>query len=492
MKQVVKGMALSPQLTVDLEVQMTTRERDVGSDSDVKAKESPPSICYQMEPERQLLSSSQKDRHRAGTCQGHVVTANRVPPCLMSDQQHTTISLDDVTRVALMVTPQERGDAIDQAWEAVSTIRVILKQQSDEMSLVQQTVFVRNAKDIPLFENLMRAYFGERMPATSFVVQPPCGGQALAIEAWAIGGKEVETTWLARDVVEVCYDKIRWVYVSGITPPLTLKGSYDQTKYCFETLQERLAQAGCSFRDVPRVWLYQGHIISPEEESNAGFSARETISERYRELNRARSDFFDDAISRDDMLRTSNNEVIYPASTGIGTQGDSLLLSGMAIQTNRPDIHLVRLENPMQTSAFDYEKKFSIKSPKFSRAMACAMPAYATIWVSGTASILNSETVHVGDVIKQTHQTIDNIQQLISPSNLAAHGYENSGASLSDLAKVRVYVKHEKDFDACRQVCRERFGHLPTIFAIADVCRPDLLVEIEGVAFSENATVISS
>jgi hypothetical protein len=45
-------------------------------------------------------------------------------------------------------------------------------------------------------------------------------------------------------------------------------------------------------------------------------------------------------------------------------------------------------------------------------------------------------------------------------------------------------VKHPEDFDKVRQVCERRLGRLPAIYAVADVCRPDLLVEIEGVAFS--------
>jgi enamine deaminase RidA (YjgF/YER057c/UK114 family) len=107
-----------------------------------------------------------------------------------------------------------------------------------------------------------------------------------------------------------------------------------------------------------------------------------------------------------------------------------------------------------------------------------------TIWVSGTASILDSETVHPGDVEKQTEQTIDNIERLISPENLQRHGLAGAGAKLTDLAKIRVYVKRQEDYEKCREVCQRRFGALPSIYAQADVCRSELLVEIEGVAFS--------
>ncbi len=119
--------------------------------------------------------------------------------------------------------------------------------------------------------------------------------------------------------------------------------------------------------------------------------------------------------------------------------------------------------------------------------MAIAIGDYLTTWISGTASILNSETVHAGDIERQTHQTIDNIQRLIAAENFARHGANGAGAELSDLAKVRVYVKHLEDFEKCRAICHQRLGDLPTIYARADVCRSDLLVEIEGVAFSRVA-----
>ena len=116
--------------------------------------------------------------------------------------------------------------------------------------------------------------------------------------------------------------------------------------------------------------------------------------------------------------------------------------------------------------------------------MAVRVGNHVTTWVSGTASIVNAETVHKGDAMKQTEQTLTNIEKLIAPENFARHGWADAGATLADLAKIHVYVKHPEDFDKVRQVCERRLGRLPIIYAVADVCRPDLLVEIEGVAFS--------
>jgi enamine deaminase RidA (YjgF/YER057c/UK114 family) len=398
---------------------------------------------------------------------------------LLSHQHHVVVDMEGVHRVALMVTPDPNQSAIDQAWEAVSAIRAIMKQQPVSMDVTMQTVFIRSADDVPAFSRLFHAYYGQRLPATNFVVQPPCGGQALAIEGWAFGGDDVHVEYLSRELVTVTYDSLRWAYVAGVTAPHRFSNAYTQSVYAFEELERQLAIAGASFRDVPRVWLYQGGITEMEHQASG-----QTI-ERYRELNRARTDFFAAQQATGHMRLHPDGKVSYPASTGIGTAGDGITVSCLALQTDRDDVELVALENPGQTSSFNYAAKFSPKSPKFSRAMAVKIGDYVTTWVSGTASILNSETVHRGDIEKQTEQTIDNIERLISAENFARHGMPRGGATLNDMAKVRVYIKHAEEYEACRAVCERRFGHVPTIYADAEICRSELLVEIEGVTFSQ-------
>jgi enamine deaminase RidA (YjgF/YER057c/UK114 family) len=167
--------------------------------------------------------------------------------------------------------------------------------------------------------------------------------------------------------------------------------------------------------------------------------------------------------------------------------GHGLVASCMALETQRDDFFLLPLENPQQTPAYAYDSKYSSQSPKFSRAVALGLGDYVTTWVSGTASIVNAESRHLGDPERQTEQTIDNIERLIAPENFAQHGLKGAGASLHDLAKVRVYVKRAEDLAKCRAVCQRRFGAVPAIYAVAGICRPELLVEIEGVAFSRYA-----
>jgi enamine deaminase RidA (YjgF/YER057c/UK114 family) len=145
---------------------------------------------------------------------------------------------------------------------------------------------------------------------------------------------------------------------------------------------------------------------------------------------------------------------------------------------------LVPLENPLQTSACDYSSQYGVKSPKFARAMAMTAHDFATIFISGTASITGSETQFADDIESQTHRTLDNIEALISEKNFRHHGVSGAGAGMEDLALVRVYIKRQEDFAKTRAICEARLGELPTIYAVADVCRPELLVEIEGIAFA--------
>jgi enamine deaminase RidA (YjgF/YER057c/UK114 family) len=174
----------------------------------------------------------------------------------------------------------------------------------------------------------------------------------------------------------------------------------------------------------------------------------------------------------------------FPASTGIGSDNRDVLMGCIAFRSDRAGVVITPLENPRQTPAFDYPSAYSPKSPQFSRAMALSCGQYATIFISGTASITQSETQHVGDAAAQTRETLANIEALISRKNLARHGLPGHGATLDGLGFVRVYIKRREDYEAVRAVCQSQLGDLPTIYAIADVCRPDLLVEIEGMAFS--------
>jgi chorismatase len=85
--------------------------------------------------------------------------------------------------------------------------------------------------------------------------------------------------------------------------------------------------------------------------------------------------------------------------------------------------------------------------------------------------------------VKQTVQTLDNIAALIDGENLNKHGISDIACGLGNLECARVYVKRASELDIVRQVCERRLpADVPVLYTVADVCRPELLVEIEGIA----------
>jgi len=386
--------------------------------------------------------------------------------------QHCYVNLGDSTRLALMITPRGRGAFRDQANEVLSAMKSMLDRQPEPMVMTVLTVFLKEAQDQAEFQRLVAAFFGPDQPVTNYVLQPPCCSAALAMEAWAIGGKSVRVERFGADTISVAYDGVRWIYCAGVEPQPGLQGVHAQTLDVMEQLRAGLSRAGSRYERIVRTWFYLGCITEPD----AG-------GQRYEELNRARTDFYQDIHFHCSSPELNERGGVYPASTGIGMGGRGLVASCLALETQRKDLCLVPLENPQQTPAYAYSARYSPESPKFSRAVALSLGHYVATWVSGTASIVDSETCHPGDAVKQTEQTIDNIERLISAENFARHGLKGTGASLRDLAKIRVYLKRLQDFEACRAICQKRFGAVPAIYAVADICRPDLLVEIEGIAF---------
>jgi enamine deaminase RidA (YjgF/YER057c/UK114 family) len=102
------------------------------------------------------------------------------------------------------------------------------------------------------------------------------------------------------------------------------------------------------------------------------------------------------------------------------------------------------------------------------------------VFVSGTASITESESRFPENPEKQTEQTLDNIAALIDSKNLERHGISGFVSDLGHLKSTRVYVKRPNELAVIKRVCDKRLGNIPILYTIADVCRPELLVEIEG------------
>jgi enamine deaminase RidA (YjgF/YER057c/UK114 family) len=388
---------------------------------------------------------------------------------------YSVIDLQALSHLWVAAVPRPGTPLEQQVADALRTIEAAVRAEGGDGSVVSQAVFAADPAALEACPRLLRAFYGNHFPATTYIRQRPCAGTRVAVEALALvrGEATVRIERVSEELVIASHNGLSWVHCAQVVPRTDARRVYDRSGSAFAGLPPRLARAAVRCEQVVRVWLYLGDIV--------GMEGRE---QRYQELNRARTDFFARVPFPASPLPGARGGTVYPASTGIGTDGTDIVMSCLALATQRADVRAVPLENPRQTAAYDYAAHYSPKSPKFSRAMAVAWGAYATLFVSGTASITRSESRHPGDATAQTHEVLDNIEALIGEDNLARHGLPGAGATLRDLGVGRVYVKRLEDYAKIRRVCEARLGEVPLTYTLADVCRPELLVEIEGVAYS--------
>jgi len=394
-----------------------------------------------------------------------------------------TVELNDIRHVMTTAIPQCGGTLREQAKDALQSLADVLRAEGALQSIIRQTVFLTEPSQIDECRQIIRDFYGADLPVTSYVPQPPCDGKLLSIEAHGVrpGRCEIEIERVSEQLVMLRHDGLTWAYCTLVVPGTSTAGAYESTANTLRRIRSLLHGRGVRFDQVIRTWFYLGGIVAPEG-----------TTQRYKELNRARADFYKDIPFLGDYQQESRPGPAFPASTGIGAEGRDLTARAIALATDRDDIIATALENPRQTSAYDYARSYSLQSPKFSRAMALSYGPDMTIFISGTASITSSESRHFGDPVAQTHETLDNIEALISEDNLGRHGLPGFGSSLEGLGQVRVYIKRIEDYHKILAVCAQRLGGVPAIYTTTDVCRPELLVEIEGVAFSRREPSPSS
>jgi chorismate lyase/3-hydroxybenzoate synthase len=135
-------------------------------------------------------------------------------------------------------------------------------------------------------------------------------------------------------------------------------------------------------------------------------------------------------------------------------------------------------ENPRQVPAWRYPACHGPRSPSFARAMRAPSSLDRILFVSGTASIVGHESRHHDDVAAQARETLRNIRALIG-------GEEATDRALRDgrFSPVKVYLRCAEDRPIVERILQEELGEeTPILYLQADICRPELLVELEGLA----------
>jgi chorismate lyase/3-hydroxybenzoate synthase len=200
-------------------------------------------------------------------------------------------------------------------------------------------------------------------------------------------------------------------------------------------------------RHLQRIWNYLGAI-------NAG----EGDGERYRLFCNGRA-----------RGLAARGITAYPAATAIGHHGRRGLLQVYALCATEPG---KALENPRQVSAWKYPRQYGPTAPSFARAMQLPGGALA---ISGTAAVIGHASHHADDVDAQADEAVANLHALLERAALPAFAASSP---------LKVYVRRPQDADAIRAaLARHLDPAAPRVLLHGDICRRELLVEIDGWQF---------
>jgi len=348
--------------------------------------------------------------------------------------------------------------------------------------ILKQTVFLKSADNSDFYTQkreltaLLRDYYKSFYPPTGFVGQPPVGGALIAFELMVITRRD-ERVVISRKELDgiryttVNYPDCRIVYAGGITAGENAAGTLQQSKDAFGLMKRVLGKENMDFSHIVRQWNYIENITGKTVN-------KDKTRQNYQVFNDIRSLNYGEV----DFKRG------YPAATGIGMDCGGVVLEFIAADVSG-DITIIPIKNPDQVDAHRYSLEMLVgnaiqadrqkSTPKFERAKAMANGNDYYVYVSGTAAIKGQKTVSPTDVEQQTRVTIENIFRLIAPDNLGKHNLPVSSSD-SPFSHIRVYVKNETDVPAVKRICDKHYGEVPCLYLVSDICRENLLVEIEG------------
>lgn len=169
-----------------------------------------------------------------------------------------------------------------------------------------------------------------------------------------------------------------------------------------------------------------------------------------------------------------------PTATGVGHMAPALVVH--CLTSARPGVHL---ENPRQIPAYRYSTRYGPKPPCFARGTLSSLRGSRLLFVGGTASIRDEVSLHAGDLTAQIGETFENLAALLraARSSFNRQSPTDSHSPLRELKHVRVYAPDlSSEGYLIDEVLRRVGADADVEFVHAQLCREELLVEIEGLA----------
>jgi chorismate lyase/3-hydroxybenzoate synthase len=200
--------------------------------------------------------------------------------------------------------------------------------------------------------------------------------------------------------------------------------------------------------------------------------------ERYRAFCAGRRQVLDAVLAEVETRLPAASAIGFPASLAAPAEEEKAGEGGLRLYALAAREAGEQVENPRQVSAFHYPPEYGRRSPSFSRAVLKRWGnSCHHLYISGTASVVGHATRH-DDLMAQLDETLVNLEALLTAASRRA-------ATPLLPALLRVYVRPDSDPAPLRQRIVQTFGDaVAMVFLQADICRQELLIEIEGLAIS--------
>jgi len=172
-----------------------------------------------------------------------------------------------------------------------------------------------------------------------------------------------------------------------------------------------------------------------------------------------------------------------PAATAIGSPPGEPALQVYFLAAALPGLDV---ENPRQVSAWRYPRQYGTKSPLLSRGTILRLNGSQQFLISGTASVVGHQTHHENQVANQLSESLRNVHSLLEEGHRLTG---DSHARLDEQGLLKVYIRNAADLELVRQVLdAEAPAEIPRIYLEGDICRENLLTEIDGIVAMQRNT----
>ncbi len=327
---------------------------------------------------------------------------------------------------------------------------------------------------LQLITQAVKIYFQEKVPVFSYVAQPPLEQDSLVLEVFEMEcGAKTEIHYKKLDRLPYIIaqnEESKRLFIGGVIADSLSDPIRKQSDQVFSKLQNIFVKEKMPVSSIVRQWNYIQEITKMDG-----------THQHYQDFNDARTNFYAPV--------TWNNG--FPAATGIGTLFGGIMIDLEAFCFASPENRIIfPLNNSLQVPAFVYSEQVLIgaedqelkqkTTPKFERAKLILENESGLIYISGTAAIRGENSLTGVGVEEQTRITLENIEYLISSQTL--NTLNVSVKEDSCIISMRVYLKEPGFLKEAQQVIDIKYANLPIVYLLADVCRDELLVEIEGLA----------